>query len=125
MEYEPKYIFKGALTKGSYEFNGSEIHIFEVDLSSEDFFEFKTYQNFPRQDFSVRLWISYEERSLPIQWGNSLRNINLRKYPLNIKIMYSDNESEYKNYYTFLVNNKKIYVNYQNLENSRNGYRII
>lgn len=125
MEKEPKYVFKGPLTKGLYEFLGSEIHFFEVDLSSNNVLEFKTYQSLPRQDFSVRLWISYEEKGLPVQWGNSLKNINLRKFPLDIRVLYSDNREEYKNYYTFLVTNKRFYVNFQNLENSKNGYRIL
>lgn len=125
MEYEPSYIFKGPFKRGIYTFEGSEIHTFEVDLSSESVLEFKTYQNVPRQDFSVRMWISYEEKSLPLSWGNTLKNINLRKFPIDIRILYSENYNEYKNIYTFLVDNKKFYINYQNLENSKNGYRII
>lgn len=124
---EPKYVFKGDLRNGSFIFQGSEIHTFVVEMSDKNEFLFKVYQSLPRQDFSIRLWISYEERSLPLSWGNSKNNINLIKYPLNIRILFSSDTKEYRkeNYYTFLVENRIVYVNFQNLENNLNGYRIL
>lgn len=122
---EPLYVFKGPIQKGSFVFNGSEIHTFVVDLSSfSNEYEFKVYQNLPRQDFSVRMWISKEEKSLPVSLGNSIKNLNLRKFPINIRIIYSLAKGN-NSYYTFNVDFKEVYVNFQNLENSVNGYRII
>lgn len=122
-----KIILKENFQTGDYFFNeGEEFHSFHLIVSNN--IEFKTYQISPKQDFSIRMWLSYEKISLPEIWGNNFTKIDLIKYPFIIKLnLYPelDISSNIFKKYIFNIKKNEIFINFQNLENSKNGYRII
>lgn len=122
---QPRKLFEEFLP-GDYIIEASETHSFSLPM--DDVYIFDMMHIAKRQYFTPRVTVTRTARGLPFKWSNIAPHwVSLLKIPYTFVITNNANLIGLypKHYYVFLVEGDTVYLNVQNMENSKNAYRII
>lgn len=121
---QPRKFFE-KLEDGDFILEASETHTYPLIM--DDVYIFDLMHIAKRQFFTPRVTVTREERGLPYKWSNQSPHwISLIKIPYTFVITNdASKKSLYPpHYYVFIVDQEKVFLNIQNMENFKNAYRV-